>query len=249
MRIIRMSTILRCCMYYACNYGSRTSKDMKLMEAYDMAATLKEMFQQQARQERFETVNNLHSRKMTEGASVTPHVLKMKGYVDQLDRLGFPISQELDTDLILNSLPESYSQFVMNYNMNNMEKSISELHSMLKTVEQNIKKPSSNVLMVQKGKRMKMKGKSKAKVAKAAAAPVAKPVEQVKPSLFLLQNTQKKRKEIVISAMHLDIGSEIANSIWKILRRKRVVRLPLHVFIRYRMWISHLYKCAGTHQK
>ncbi|KAK9109946.1 hypothetical protein Sjap_018006 [Stephania japonica] len=141
-------------------------KDMELMEAYDMAVTLKEMFQQQARQERFETVKNLHSCKMTEGASVSPHVLKMKGYVDQLDRLGFPISQELATDLILNSLPESYSQFVMNYNMNNMEKSISELHLMLKTAEQNIKKPSGNVLMVQKGKGMKKKGKGKAKVAK-----------------------------------------------------------------------------------
>ncbi|KAK9163105.1 hypothetical protein Syun_004007 [Stephania yunnanensis] len=118
---------------------------------------------------------------MTEGASVSPHVLKMKGYVDKLDRLEFPISQELATDLILNSLPESNSQFVMNNNMNNMEKSILELYLMLKTTEQNIKKPSSNVLMVQKGKGMKKKGKGKAKVVKAAAAPVAKPMEQVNP--------------------------------------------------------------------
>ncbi|KAK9134788.1 hypothetical protein Syun_014118 [Stephania yunnanensis] len=36
-------------------------KDMELMEAYEMAITLKEMFQQQARQERFEIVKNLHS--------------------------------------------------------------------------------------------------------------------------------------------------------------------------------------------
>ncbi|KAK9098293.1 hypothetical protein Syun_025338 [Stephania yunnanensis] len=116
-------------------------KDMELMEAYDMAVTLKEMFQQQARQERLETVRNLHSCKMTEDASVSPHVLKMKCYVDQLDRLEFPINQELATDLILNSLPESYSQFLMNYNMNNMEKSISKLHLMLKTTKQNIKNP------------------------------------------------------------------------------------------------------------
>ncbi|KAK9168731.1 hypothetical protein Syun_000871 [Stephania yunnanensis] len=132
-------------------------------------------------QERFETVKNLHSCKMTEGASVSPHVLNMKGYVDQLDRHRFPISQELATNLILNSLPDSYSQFVMNYNMNNMEKSISELHLMLKTAEQNIKKPSSNMLMIQKGKGMKKKGKGKARVAKGVATPVAKPVEQVKP--------------------------------------------------------------------
>ncbi|KAK9114137.1 hypothetical protein Syun_020934 [Stephania yunnanensis] len=139
------------------------------------------MFQQQARQERFETIKNLHSCKMIEGASVSPHVLKRNGYIDQLDRLGFPISHELATDLILNSLPKSYSQFVMNYNMNNMEKSISELHLMLKTAEQNIKKPYSNVLMVQNGKGMKKKGKGKAKVANAAATPVGKLMEQVKP--------------------------------------------------------------------
>ena len=71
----------------------------------------------------------------------------MKGYNDHLERLGFPISLELATDLILNSLSDSYDQFVMNYNMSNMEKSISELHA-LKTVEQNIKKKPSSVLMI-----------------------------------------------------------------------------------------------------
>ena len=69
---------------------------------------------------------------------MSAHVLKMKGYIDHLGRLGFPISQELATNLILNSLADSYDQFVMNYNMNNIDKSISELHSMLKTAEINI---------------------------------------------------------------------------------------------------------------
>ena len=103
------------------------------MEAYDMIFNLKEMFQQQARQERYETTKALHSRKMAEGALVSAHVLKMKGYIEHLDRLGFPLSQELATDLILNSLPYSYGQFFMNYNMHEMDKSISELHTMLKT--------------------------------------------------------------------------------------------------------------------
>jgi hypothetical protein len=42
-----------------------------------------------------------------------------------------------------------------------MEESISELHGMLKTAEQSIKKMPSTVLMVQKGKGMKKKGKGK----------------------------------------------------------------------------------------
>ena len=143
-------------------------KDLEHMEAYEMATHLKEMFQQQARQERYETTKALHSCKMVEGGSVSAHVLKMKGYIDHLERLGFPISPELATDLILNSLLDSYDQFVMNYNMNNMEKSISELHAMLKTAEQNIKRKPSSVLMVQKGKGMKRKGKGNAKAMKSS---------------------------------------------------------------------------------
>ena len=57
-------------------------KDLENMEAYDMIFNLKEMFQQQARQERYETTKALHSFKMAEGASVSAHVLKIKGYIE-----------------------------------------------------------------------------------------------------------------------------------------------------------------------
>ncbi|KAI9092970.1 hypothetical protein K1719_027493 [Acacia pycnantha] len=59
----------------------------------------------------------------------------MKGYIDHLERLGFLMSQELAKDMILNSLPGSYDNFIMDYNMNNMKESISELHGMLKTAK------------------------------------------------------------------------------------------------------------------
>ena len=102
---------------------------------------------------------------MTLGTSVSAHVLKMKALIDQLDKLGAPISHELATNLILGSLPESYDQFVMNYNMHHMEKSIAELHGMLKNVETNIQK-TNPMLMVQKGEGMKRKGKGKGNKAK-----------------------------------------------------------------------------------
>ena len=75
----------------------------------------------------------------------------MKSYIDHLEKLGLPISQELDIDIILQTLPDAYDGFVMNYNMHNMEKTIYELDEMLKTAQQNIK-TTSNVLIVQKGK-------------------------------------------------------------------------------------------------
>ena len=40
----------------------------------------------------------------------------------------------------------------MNFNMHSMDKTISELHEMLKTAEKNIKSNTKDVLMVNKGK-------------------------------------------------------------------------------------------------
>ena len=72
---------------------------------------------------------------MVVGSSISPHVLEMKGYLYHLEKLGLSISQELATDIILQTLPDAYDGFVMNYNRHNMEKTNSELHRMLKTVE------------------------------------------------------------------------------------------------------------------
>ncbi|KAK8923669.1 hypothetical protein KSP39_PZI019346 [Platanthera zijinensis] len=89
----------------------------------------------------------------------------MIGYIENFERLGFPLGQELATDLILQSLPDSYEQFVLNYNMNEIDKTLPELPGMLRTAEINMKKakPASPILMVHKGKG-KAKGSKKTKV-------------------------------------------------------------------------------------
>ena len=93
----------------------------------------------------------LNECKMAHATSVSAHVLKMKGCLNQLERLGAPLSKELAIDTILGSLSSSYDQFVMNYNMHNMDKSITELLGMLKNAKKSIPK-SNDVLVVQKGK-------------------------------------------------------------------------------------------------
>ncbi|KAI4987507.1 hypothetical protein ZWY2020_020307 [Hordeum vulgare] len=73
---------------------------------------------------------------------------------------------------ILQSLPPSCKGFVLNYNMQGMEKTIPELYSMLKSAEVEIKK-EHQVLMVNKTTSFK-KGKGKKnfkKDGKAVAAP------------------------------------------------------------------------------
>ena len=197
--------------------NSEVQKQFEEMEAFDMVVHLKGMFHEQARQERFSTTKALHACKMTPGTSVSAHVLKMKGLIDQLDKLGAPISHELATDLILGSLPESYDQFVKNYNMHHMEKSIAELHGMLKNVETNIQK-TNPVLMVQKGEDMKRKGKgkgNKAKKGKGQSKPKAKKPKPPKEGVCFFYNEQghwKKNCKLYLEDLKKKKSSEATTS-------------------------------------
>ncbi|KAH7691834.1 RNA-directed DNA polymerase protein [Dioscorea alata] len=105
----------------------------------------------------------------------------MKEYIDTLKKLDAPIRKELTVDLILGSLPDSYDQFIMKYNMHGMDKTLTELYGMLKNAEQSIKK-SIPVLMVRKdkGKGGKWKGKAKSKP-KEKVGPYSKGKEAKKP--------------------------------------------------------------------
>ncbi|GJV84635.1 hypothetical protein Tco_1524533 [Tanacetum coccineum] len=60
----------------------------------------------------------------------------MKSYIDNLERLGHAMTQNLSISLILVSLRKEYDGFVQNYNMHSMGKTVTELHAMLKLHEQ-----------------------------------------------------------------------------------------------------------------
>ncbi|KAL8118048.1 hypothetical protein AgCh_015807 [Apium graveolens] len=123
------------------------------MDSYDIIEHLKCMFEGQACQEKFDTFISLHACKQGEHDPVIPHVQRMIGYIEYLANLGAPIAVEHHIDLFLQSLNNSYSQFVMNYNMNEIDKNPTELLAMLKTVETNVQKASPTpMLMVNKGK-------------------------------------------------------------------------------------------------
>ncbi|KAJ9561425.1 hypothetical protein OSB04_006585 [Centaurea solstitialis] len=130
--------------------------------AYDMIRQLRDMFQTQARTERYDATKAFNECKMVKGTSVSDHVMKMKRHLDHLERLGHPVPLQLATDTILNSLSEDYRPFVVNYNMNNMDKTIAELHSMLKTAELNMgnKNKTKDVLMVKDGRVKKKNGQT-----------------------------------------------------------------------------------------
>ncbi|GKE21531.1 hypothetical protein Tco_1433043 [Tanacetum coccineum] len=86
--------------------------------ACDMLQELKAMFSKQAGQELLQTMREFYACKQEEGQSVSSYVLKMKGYIDNLERLGQSIGQNLAT--------------------------VNELHAMLKLHEYRLPKKDAN---------------------------------------------------------------------------------------------------------
>ncbi|GJY04360.1 zinc finger, CCHC-type containing protein [Tanacetum coccineum] len=123
----------------ACLMLSSMSPDLrrtlKKYNAFDMMKELETMFEEQAKQERFETVKAFHACKQEDGQSVNSYLLKMKSYLDTLERLGYAMPKELGVSLILNSLNKDYDYFLQNNNMQSMGKTLAELHAMLKLHE------------------------------------------------------------------------------------------------------------------
>nr|GEV19000.1 zinc finger, CCHC-type [Tanacetum cinerariifolium] len=112
----------------------------KPLHAYEMLKELKTLFAQQAEQELLQTTRDFHSCRQEEGQSVSSYVLKMKGYIDNLDRLGHPVALGVGVSLILIGLRKEYDGFVENYNIHSMRKTVNELHAMLKLHEQTLPK-------------------------------------------------------------------------------------------------------------
>ena len=120
---------------------------------------------------------------MQENSSVSEHILKMSGYHNHLTQLGVELPVDSVIDRVLKSLPPSYKGFVMNYNMQGMDKTIPNLFAMLKAAQVEIKE--HQVLMVNKTTSFNKKGKGKKgnfkKNGKQVATPGKKPKAGPKP--------------------------------------------------------------------
>nr|GEV49761.1 retrotransposon protein, putative, Ty1-copia subclass [Tanacetum cinerariifolium] len=119
-------------------------RNLAHLGAYDMLQDLKAMYSKQAEQELLQTVREFHTSKQEEGQSVSSHVLKMKGYIDNLERLSQPVGQNLAVSLILVSLNKDFDSFIQNYNMHGMGKTVNKLHAMLKLHEETLPKKDAN---------------------------------------------------------------------------------------------------------
>ena len=101
---------------------------------------------------------------MIERSSIQDYVLKVIDLITRLGQLGFVMDEELSQNLIMQSLSESFAQFVMNYHMNKLNTSLPELLNILKTTESHIKKEKASLFLVGKTSKKKsvFKGSKKA---------------------------------------------------------------------------------------
>ena len=105
---------------------------------------------------------------MTKGTLVQNHVLKIIEWIKKLTSLGMVPKDGLYVDLVLQSLLDLFSQFIINFNMNKLELTLPRLLNMLKEAKSTIKKEKP-VLYTGETKKKKnekkslKKGKSKGK--------------------------------------------------------------------------------------
>ena len=72
----------------------------------------------------------------------------MIGYIEKLASLGFLMDHEVAQDLILQSLPKGFSNFIIQFHLSSKEATLAELHSLLKQAEKDLKLELSTSVML-----------------------------------------------------------------------------------------------------
>ncbi|KAL0445341.1 UNVERIFIED_CONTAM: hypothetical protein Slati_2256800 [Sesamum latifolium] len=130
----------------------------RLEDVPSIMLRMKEVYAVPDRHIRYAVTKAFFGTKMAEGSSVQSHGVKMLSLVEKLKDLKAGLENDTYIDVILQSLPPSYDPFIINYNMNGLEKSIHELINMLVQYEAMTHKSESAVL-VGEASTSKAKGK------------------------------------------------------------------------------------------
>ncbi|KAL0394428.1 UNVERIFIED_CONTAM: hypothetical protein Slati_4409000 [Sesamum latifolium] len=120
----------------------------------------KELYAVPDRHVRYAVTKAFFDARMIERSSIREHGVMMLSLVERLKDLQADFEkEETYVDVILQSLTPSFDQFIINYNMNGLEKSLHELINMLVHYEATIEKSAPSV-QVGEASTFKAKGKS-----------------------------------------------------------------------------------------
>nr|GEZ20460.1 zinc finger, CCHC-type [Tanacetum cinerariifolium] len=203
-------------------------RNLENLHANEMLKESKTLFAQQAKQELLQTTRNFHSCKQEEGL-VSSYVLKIKGYIDNLERLGHHVTLGLNVSLILIGLRKEYDGFVQNYNMHSIGKTVNELHVMLKLHEQTLPKNNALALHAIRAAELLEKKKNAASGAGGSGIIDLRASRKPKPGALSLyvSNGQREAVEAIDqqkSQARLELYSLVALSSWHI-SMKRIEKL------------------------
>ncbi|KAK4420299.1 hypothetical protein Salat_2443000 [Sesamum alatum] len=120
----------------------------RLDDVPSIMARLKDCYAVLDRHTRYVVTKAFFGSKMTEGSFVQEHGVIMLTLVEKLEDLKAGLDNETYIDVIFQSLPPSFDQFIVNYNMNTFEKGIHELINMLMQYETTTKKSTPSVLFL-----------------------------------------------------------------------------------------------------
>ncbi|XP_021827210.1 uncharacterized protein LOC110767853 [Prunus avium] len=124
-----------------------------MIHVADMIFHLCELYREGTHNMHYSAVSELLRTKMVKRVPIHQHELKMIGLIEQLESLDSSLDYNLATHIFLASFFDSFSQFVMNYNVGKMEHTLSELLNMCVTAEKTFKKKEGNgtVAVFEKG--------------------------------------------------------------------------------------------------
>ncbi|KAL0320332.1 UNVERIFIED_CONTAM: hypothetical protein Sradi_5294700 [Sesamum radiatum] len=130
----------------------------RLEDVPSIMLRMKDVYAVPDRHIRYAATKAFFGTKMAEGSSVQSHGVTMLSLMEKLEDLKAGLNNNTYIDVILQSLPPSYDPFIVNYNMNRLEKSIHELINMLVQYEATTHKSEPSVLV---GEALTSKAKGK----------------------------------------------------------------------------------------
>ncbi|KAL0411115.1 UNVERIFIED_CONTAM: Retrovirus-related Pol polyprotein from transposon RE2 [Sesamum latifolium] len=205
----------------------------RLEDVPSIMLRMKDVYAIPDRHIRYAAIKAFFGTKMAEGSSVQSHGVKMLSLVEKLEDLKAGLDNDTYIDVILQSLPPSYDPFIINYNMNGLEKSIHELINMLVQYEATTHKSEPAVLVGEastskaKGKgarrlkRKKGKGTAVTATASTEGAPPAAPTGKGKGKVGVLSSRGQIICAFIAMERGIGRGSVHNSSPTQVLQRSR----------------------------
>ncbi|KAL0420393.1 UNVERIFIED_CONTAM: hypothetical protein Slati_3062200 [Sesamum latifolium] len=177
--------------------GSSPKECATLDDVPSIMLCMKEVYAVPDRHIRYAATKAFLGTKMAEGSSVKSHGVKMLSLVEKLEDLKAGLDNDTYIDVILQSLPPSYDPFIINYNMNGLEKKIHELINMLVQYKATTHK-SAPTILVGNASTSKVKGKRPdARRGRRARKKLSQPLLELTAPLLLQKERAKGRLEVL----------------------------------------------------